>query len=147
MSIQEILDNDLKVAMKEHDTETLSLLRMLKSAIKNAEISNGEKLDEMDVIILLEKQAKQRRDAADQYDRGGRPELASKETAEAASIDKYLPAKLSEDELNSLVDSAIAETGASSMSDMGRVIKVVMSKAAGAADGKTVSDLVRKKLG
>jgi len=146
MTLVSRIDDDMKTAMKAQDAEVLATVRMLKSALKNSEISLGHELSDAEATSVLEKQAKQRRDSIDQYKAGNREDLAIKEAAELAIIEKYLPEKLEATALDGLVDQAIAETGATEMSDMGKVMKLVMDKAAGAADGKSVSEAVRKRL-
>lgn len=147
MNLEEKIDNDIKSNLKEGKSEELSVLRLLKSAIKNAAISKNDVLTEQETVSVLEKQAKQRRDSIDQYVKGGRPELADKERFELELIETYLPQKMDEESLAKLVESSISELGATSMVDMGRVIKDVMTKAAGSADGGTVSKIVKEKLG
>ena len=146
MSLVSQIDNDLKEAMKAKDTSKLSTVRMLKSALKNTEISLGHELSDNEALSVLEKQAKQRRDSIDQYKVGGRADLAQTEADELTIIETYLPAKLDEKALVELVSGAITEANATSVSDMGKVIKIVMERAAGAADGKQVSEEVRKRL-
>jgi uncharacterized protein YqeY len=147
MELLERLNTDLKKAMFAHNDEQTALIRMLKSAIKNAEIALGSELDERALLGVLEKQAKQRRDSIEQYRAGGREDLADKEARELELIDAYLPAKMPQDELEKLVDDTIIELAASSMADMGKVIQAVMGKVSGTADGKTVSNIVKVKLG
>ncbi len=146
MDLVNKLNTDLKDAMKSQNTELTAIIRLLKSAIKNSEIALGHELNEAEAIAVLEKQAKQRRDSIEQYNAGNRPELAAKEAAELALIELYLPAKMSLAELEAIVSDAISELAATSAADMGKVIQAVMGKAAGAADGKTVSTIVREKL-
>jgi uncharacterized protein YqeY len=146
MTLKEQIDDDMKTAMKAQDTGRLSTVRMLKSALKNAEISFGHELSDAEALSVLGKQAKQRRDSIDQYKAGGRTDLADTEASELIIIETYLPAKLDEKALQELVGEAISEAGATSVSDMGKVIKIVMERAAGAADGKQVSEEVRKRL-
>ncbi len=146
MTLIERLDADLKMAMVAHASEKLQLIRMLKSALKNAEIALGHELSEPETLAVLEKQAKQRRDSIEQYEKGGRTDLAKKEAAELGLIEAYLPAKMTQEEVEQLVEQAIAELAATSAADMGKVIQAVMGRAAGATDGKTVSSIVREKL-
>jgi uncharacterized protein len=146
MSVVSKIDAELVASMKEHDAYKTSLLRMLKSALKNAEINAGAELTDQEAFVVLEKQAKQRRDAAEQYRLGGRPELAEKELSESDVIVGYLPAKLSEEEITRLVNEKIIELSASSLSDMGKVIGAVVSAADGAADGAMVSRIVKQRL-
>jgi len=146
MTLNEQIAEDMKKAMKAQDVQLLATLRMLRSSIQNQEIALGHELSDVETASTLEKQAKQRRDSIEQYKAGNRQDLADREAAELAVIEAYLPQKLDADSLAHLVEDAIAETGATSISDMGKVIKSVMEKAAGTADGKQVSDIVKEKL-
>ncbi|MDT8443842.1 MAG: GatB/YqeY domain-containing protein [Desulfuromonadales bacterium] len=145
MNIQERLLEAMKVAMKAKDSLRLSTIRMARTALKNAEIEARHELDEAAAIKILSTLVKQRREAADAY-RQTRPELAEKEELELAVLQEFLPAQLSEAELETLVTKAIAESGAGSMKDMGAVMKLVTPQTTGRADGKLVSELVRKQL-
>lgn len=139
--------NDMTAAMKAQDAARTSTLRMVKAAIMNREKDGGGAITDEDVLKLLRSQVKQRRDSVEQYQKAGRAELADKEIAEIAVIETYLPQAASEAEIEQAVSEAIAETGASSMKDMGAVMKAVMPKLTGKnADGRTVSDTVKKKL-
>lgn len=146
MDLKAKLDRDLMVAMKAKNAKQMAILRMLKSAIKNSEISLGHELTDKEVILVFEKQAKQRRDSIEQFKAGSRSDLAEKEADELILIEKYLPDKMSESDVENLIMEAISDLGATGIADMGKVIKLVMDKASGAADGKTVSMIVRKKL-
>lgn len=149
MTFQEKIDSDLKEAMRAKEAERLSVLRMVKSAIMNAAIEKhgaGGKLADADVIAVLRKQVKQRRDSVAGFEKGGRPELAEKERREIEILSGYLPQPLTAEEVASIVRAAIAETGASSKAQMGQVMKIVNEKAAGRADGKTLSEAVQKAL-
>ncbi|MGK2944134.1 MAG: GatB/YqeY domain-containing protein [Desulfuromonadales bacterium] len=145
MNIQERLLEAMKVAMKAKDSLRLNTIRMARTALKNVEIEVRHELDEAAAIKVLSTLVKQRREAADAY-RETRPELAEKEELELAVLQEFLPAQLSEAELEALVIKAIAESGASSMKDMGAVMKLVTPQTTGRADGKLVSELVRKQL-
>ena len=145
MNIQEQLLEAMKVAMKAKDSLRLNTIRMARTALKNAEIEVRHELDEAAAIKVLSTLVKQRREAAEAY-RETRPELAEKEELELAVLQEFLPAQLSEAELEALVVKAIAESGASSMKDMGAVMKLVTPHTTGRADGKLVSELVRKQL-
>ena len=148
MSLKEKIVADMTAAMKAKDATRTSTLRMVKAAIMNREKDGGGELGDEDVMKLLRSQVKQRRDSVEQYQKGGRPELADKELAEIAVIEEYLPQAASQDEIDAAVAAAITETGASSMKDMGAVMKAVMPKLAGRnADGKAVSEAVKAKLG
>jgi uncharacterized protein YqeY len=147
MSLKDQIISDMTAAMKAQDAARTSTLRMVKAAIMNREKDGGGAITDEDVLKLLRSQVKQRRDSVEQYQKAGRPELADKEIAEIAVIETYLPQAASEAEIEQAVSEAIAETGASSMKDMGAVMKAVMPKLAGKnADGRTVSDTVKKKL-
>jgi len=147
MSLKDQIINDMTAAMKAQDAARTSTLRMVKAAIMNREKDGGGAITDEDVLKLLRSQVKQRRDSVEQYQKAGRPELADKEIAEIAVIETYLPQAASEAEIEQAVSEAISETGASSMKDMGAVMKAVMPKLAGKnADGRTVSDTVKKKL-
>ena len=128
MSLKEKIVADMTAAMKAKDAARTSTLRMVKAAITNREKDGGGELADEDVMKLLRTQVKQRRDSVEQYQKGGRPELADKELSEIAVIEEYLPQAASQDEIDAAVAAAIAETGASSMKDMGAVMKVVMPK-------------------
>jgi len=147
MSLKDQIISDMTAAMKAQDAARTSTLRMVKAAIMNREKDGGGAITDEDVLKLLRSQVKQRRDSVEQYQKAGRPELADKEIAEIAVIETYLPQAASEAEIEQAVSEAISETGASSMKDMGAVMKAVMPKLAGKnADGRTVSDTVKKKL-
>jgi uncharacterized protein len=149
MTLQEKIDSDLKEAMKAKEAERLSVLRMVKSAIMNAAIEKhgaGSKLADADAIAVIRKQVKQRRDSIEGFEKGGRPELAEKERKEIEILSSYLPQPLTAEEVASIVRAAIAETGASSKAQMGQVMKIVNEKAAGRADGRTLSEAVQKAL-
>jgi uncharacterized protein YqeY len=147
MSLRDQIIKDMTAAMKAQDAARTSTLRMVKAAIMNREKDGGGAITDEDILKLLRSQVKQRRDSVEQYQKAGRPELADKEIAEIAVIETYLPQAASEAEIEQAVSEAIAETGASSMKDMGAVMKAVMPKLAGKnADGRTVSDTVKKKL-
>ena len=147
MSLQERLSQEIKSAMLAKDAERLGALRMLKSAIGYVLIEKKtETLADADFVSLVQKEVKKRRDSIEQFEKGGRPELAAKEKQEITVLEAFLPQALSPEELEKLVRDAIAETGATSKKDMGPVIKAVQAKAAGRADGKTISQLVGKLL-
>lgn len=150
MSIAEQIDHDIKDSMKAKQADKLSVLRMLKAAVKNAAIEKGgvsAVLDDTEATAIVRKQVKQRQDAVESFTRGDRPELADKERAEIEMLNAYLPKALSTDELNALIDEAIGETGATGKAQMGAVMKAVQPKVAGRADGKTLSQLVQQRLG
>lgn len=134
-------------AMRAKDTLRLSVLRMMKSAVKNKEIEKMKPLDESEVLSVLSTLVKQRKDSVDQFRRGGREELAQKEEAEIKIIEEYLPAAASEDDIRKAIEEAVQETGASSIKDMGKVMKAALARLAGkSADGARVSQMVKEKL-
>jgi len=145
MSIQDQLFEAMKVAMKAKDSLRLTTIRMARTALKNVEIDTRQELDEAAAIKILSTLVKQRREAAEAY-RETRPELAEKEELEVVVLQEFLPAQLSETEIEALVTKAIAESGADSMKAMGEVMKLVTPQTTGRADGKLVSNLVRKLL-
>ena len=147
MALKDQIIADMTAAMKAKDAARTSTLRMLKAAITNREKEGGDALTDEDVMKLLRSQMKQRRDSVEQYQKAGRQDLVDKERAELAIIETYLPQAASQEEVDQAVANAIAETGASSMKDMGAVMKAAMAKLADKnADGKTVSDTVKAKL-
>ena len=147
MTLSEQIIADLTAAMKAKDAARTSTLRMLKAAIVNRQIEKGGELDEEELMKLLRSQAKQRRDSVEQFEKGGRQDLADKELAEIAVIEAYLPQAASQEQIDKAVAAAIAETGATSMKEMGAVMKAVMPRLAGKnADGRAVSQTVKKKL-
>lgn len=147
MSLKDQLTADMKEAMKAKQPERLGTIRQLRSAIKNKEIDLGKELDDDAVIGVIGTQVKQRREAAQMYRDNQRPELADKEEAELAVLQGYLPAQLSEKEIRQIVCEVIAEVGATSLKDLGKVMPQVMARTKGAAEGKLVNQLVREQLG
>ena len=147
MSLQEQISLDLNEAMKARDTIRTGTLRMVKAALLNRKIDVGHELSDDEVKSVLAALIKQRKDSVEQYTQGGRMELASKEEAEIKIIETYLPPALSEAELDRIVTESIADSGATSIKDLGKVMKSVMVKMSGqTVDGKIVSELVRSKL-
>jgi uncharacterized protein len=149
MTLQERLDSDLKDAMRAKDAHKLGVLRMLKSALKNAAIEKGgaaATLEDAETTQVVRKQVKQRQDSIESFEKGGRPELAEKERAEITILQQYLPAAMSSEELSRLVRETIAELGATSKAQMGAVMKALGPKVAGRADGRTVSQEVQRQL-
>ena len=147
MSLKEQIVSDMTAAMKAKDAARTSTLRMLKAAIDYREIEKGSALDEEELSKLLRSQVKQRRDSVEQYQKGGRQDLADKESTEIAVIESYLPQAASVDEIEQAVAAAMAETSATSMKEMGAVMKATMVLLAGKnPDGRTVSETVKKKL-
>ena len=147
MSLSDRLSQEIKSAMLARDADRLTPLRLLKSAIGYAQIERKtENVSDADVIAIVQKEIKKRRDSIDQFEKGGRPELAAKEKAELAVLETFLPQPFSNEELEQLVRATIQEIGATTKKEMGAVIKAVQAKAAGRADGKTISALVGKLL-
>lgn len=147
MTLQERLGQEIKSAMLAKDSERLSALRMLKSTIGYILIEKKtESLSDADFVSVVQKEVKKRRDSIEQFEKGGRPELAAKEKQEIAVLESFLPQQLSADELEKIVRDAITEAGATSKKEMGPVIKAVQAKTAGRADGKTISQLVSRLL-
>jgi uncharacterized protein YqeY len=149
MTVQERIDSDLKDAMRAKDAARLGVLRMLKSALKYSAIDKAGaegQLDDAEASQVIRKQVKQRQDSIEQFEKGGRPELAAKEKEELALLNTYLPQGLSADELAKIVRETIAEVGATSKAQMGAVMKAVQGKIAGRADGKTLSQEVQRQL-
>ena len=149
MTLQERIDSDLKDAMRAKDATRLGVLRMLKSALSYAAIEKSGadgKLDDAEFIQVVRKQAKQRQDSIESFEKGGRAELAAKEKEELSVLNGYLPQPLSSDELSQIVRETISETGATSKAQMGAVMKALQSKVAGRADGKTLSQEVQRQL-
>ena len=147
MSLSKQIVTDLTTAMKAQDAARTSTLRMVKAAMMNRQIEKGAELDDEDMQKLLRSLVKQRRDSIEQYEKAGRQELVDKETAEIAVIETYLPTAASREEIEQAVVAAIAETGASSMKDMGKVMKAVQPALAGKnADGRLVSEVVKSRL-
>lgn len=143
------ITEDMKSAMKAADKPRLNVLRNLRAAIKNAAIEKGGAdavLDDTEVLAVIRKQIKQRQDSATSYRDGGREDLAATETAEAEVLSDYLPAALSEAEIAGLIDQAIADSGAASMKDMGKVMALLQQRCQGRADNKTLSNAVRARL-
>src|SRR5216110_3396119 len=147
MKLKDQILADVTVAMKAKDAARTSTLRMLKAAIVNRQIEKGGELDDEELMKLLRSQVKQRRDSVEQYEKGGRQDLVDKERAEIAVIESYLPQGASQAEIAQAVSEAIGETGATSMKDMGAVMKATMTRLAGkSADGRMVSESVKSKL-
>jgi uncharacterized protein YqeY len=147
MSLKERIVKDMTAAMKAKEAARLSTLRMVKAALQNREIEKGEPLNDDETAKLLQSLVKQRRDSVEQYERAGRAELADKERAEIAVIEEYLPQAASREEIEQAVSAAVAETGASSLKEMGAVMKAAMARLAGRnADGRTVNEIVKQRL-
>jgi uncharacterized protein len=149
MTLQERVDSDLKEAMRAKDATKLGVLRMLKSALKYAAIAKSDaeaELSDAEAVQVIRKQAKQRQDSIESFEKGGRAELADKEKEELAILNTYLPQGMSPDELAKVVRETLAELGATSKAQMGAVMKALQAKVGGRADGKTLSSEVQKQL-
>jgi uncharacterized protein YqeY len=149
MTVQERIDSDLKDAMRAKDAARLGVLRMLKSALRYSAIEKAgtkTQLDDAEAAQVIRKQVKQRQDSIEQFEKGGRPELAAKEKEELEMLNAYLPQGLDADELVKIVRETISEVGATSKAQMGAVMKAVQGKIAGRADGKTLSQEVQRQL-
>lgn len=147
MSLKEQLNQDMKAAMKGKQTDRLSTIRQLRSAIKNKEIELRQEINDEAILAVIGTLVKQRRESAELYRTNDRPELADKEEAELAVLQQYLPAQLGEDELRSLVVQVIAEVKAASLKDIGKVMPVVMAQTKGSAEGRLVNQIVKELLG
>ena len=148
MTLTEKVNADIAAAMKAKNAARLSALRMMKAAIMNKEVEKGRSLDDGEVAQVVTSLVKQRRDSIEQFSKAGRTDLVDKESAEIGVLEAYLPPAATADEIDAAIAAAIAETGAASAKDMGKVMKAVMPKLAGKnADGRTVNDAVRRKLG
>jgi uncharacterized protein YqeY len=148
MSLKQKIVSDLTAAMKAKDAARLSTLRMVKAGMMNREIEKGGELDDEEMAKLLRSMVKQRRDSVEQYEKGARQDLAEKEKSEISVIEAYLPQAASQEEIEQAVVAAISETGAVTMKDMGKVMKAAQTALAGKnADGRSVSEMVKTKLG
>jgi uncharacterized protein YqeY len=146
MSLKTQLTDDMKTAMKAGDKERLGVIRLVNAAIKQKEVDERIELDDAQVLAVLDKMVKQRRDSVSQYDAAGREDLAGIERAEIAVIEHYLPAKLSEAEIVDIVDGAIRDSGATGPADMGKLMGVLKPRLAGKADMGDVSAIVKRRL-
>ena len=147
MTLQEKIQSHMADAMRSKDTLRLSVLRMMKTAVKNKEIEKMKALEEPEVLSVLNSLVKQRRDSVEQFRSGGREELAQKEESEIRILEEYLPAAASDDDIRKAIEAAIHETGAASIKDMGKVMKATLALLAGkTANGSRVSELVKEKL-
>ncbi len=146
MSLKAQINDDVKQAMRSGEKERLKTLRMITAAIKQREVDGRTELDDAQVLAVVEKMIKQRRESAEQYREGNRPELAEVEEAEIALLEPYLPEQLSDEELEAAIEEAISETGASDMSGMGQVMGLLKPRLQGRADMAKVSTLVRSRL-
>jgi uncharacterized protein YqeY len=141
------ISDDLKVAMKAGEKQRVATLRLINAAIQSAEIEAKKTIDDAGILAVMTKMVKQRRDSIEQYTNGGRPDLAETEQAEISIIEAYLPKQMDEDDVKSAVQSAIAETGAASAKDMGKVMGVLKAKYAGKMDFQKASAAVKAALG
>lgn len=152
MSLKQRIEDDLKTALKKGDKERLGCLRMVKAKVQEKQVELRGKegkdatLTDEQVVQVVSAYAKQRRDSIDSYEKGGRDDLAAKERSELALLTDYLPQQMSEEEVAKIVDEAVAESGATQPKDMGAVMKLVMPKVKGRADGKLVNELVKSRL-
>ena len=148
MSLMQKISEDMTAAMRNRDQARLAPLRMAKAALMNREVEKGRELDETEAQQVIASLIKQRRDSAEQFTKGGRPELAARETAEIATLETYLPPPIDPAEIEKAVDEAVKETGATSAKDLGKVMKAVMNRLSGrGADGRVINEAVRRKLG
>jgi len=146
MNIRQQVSDAMTTAAKAKDKETLSALRMIKSALHNKEIDLKDKFGEQEMLQVLSSMIKQRKDSVEQFKQGGRLELAAKETKEIEVIQAFMPEQLSEEEIHAQIEEAIEEAGATSIRDMGKVMKLLMPRMTGKADGKAVGEAVKRRL-
>lgn len=148
MVLLDQVNTDIANAMRAKETVRLSALRMLKTALTNKSVEKGRDLEDNEGLQVIGTLIKQRRDSIEQFQKGGRQDLVDREAAEITVLESYLPPAVSEAELSQIIEQAVTESGASSAKDMGKVMKVVMGRLAGrTADGRVVSELVKKRLG
>ena len=147
MTLKERITEDMKTAMRSAEKDRLAVIRLLQAAIKQREVDERITLDDAQITAVLEKMIKQRKESIVAFEKGGRADLVAKENAEIAVLQPYLPAQLSDAELDALIAEAIASTGAASIKDMGKVMGVVKAKAAGKADMGAVGARIKSKLG
>jgi len=147
MNIKEKIKGDFIEAFKAKEEAKSLVLKMVQSEIRNAEIAKREELDDSEIIQVVTKEAKKRKDAIESYEKGGRPELVESEKAELAILDTYLPEQMPEEEIRELVEDAVKESGASDIKEIGKVMAILMPKVKGKADGALVGKIVRESLG
>ncbi len=147
MNLEDRLKEDLKDAMKRRDDVRVRTIRMILATVKNLEVEKGGKLSEDEMLEALNKEAKKRREAIEQYRKGGREDLAEMEEKELEVITSYLPAQMSDEEIERLAQETIEKLEAKSLKDLGKVMKEIMPKVKGRADGRKVNEIVRKLLG
>src|ERR1700743_2813133 len=146
MALKEKITEDMKTAMRAGEKDRLATIRLILSAIKQREVDERIALDDTQVLAVVEKMIKQRKESITQFEAGGRPDLVSKEAAELTILQAYLPAQMSDAEIDALIAEAIASTGAASITDMGQVMNAVKAKAQGRADMGAVSGRIKQKL-
>ena len=146
MALKDQLMEDLKDAMKNKDELKKNTVTMIRAAIKQIEVDKRVELEDNDIIDIISKEAKKRKDALAEFEKAGRQDLIDQTNAELALIKAYLPEELSTEELTKIIEDTIAEVGAETMKDMGKVMQAVKSKTAGRADGKTINEIVKAKL-
>jgi len=146
MSLMQMLDEDLKTALKQSDKLKLSVLRMAKAAVKNQQIDKGRELLDEEILAIFSTLAKQRRESIEQFSKGGRDDLVSQESQELLILQSYMPVQLSVEELNAMILQAIKESSAETEGDMGKVMKILAPRIKGVADGKWVNNRVRELL-
>jgi len=146
MSLQQRIDDDLKAAMKSSDSLKTSVLRMVKAAIKNKQVEKRKDLSDEEIISVISTLTKQRRESIDLFSKGGREDLAEKERQELAVLQLYLPGQLSPEDLDRIIMEAINESSAEGVKDIGKVMRLIMPRVQGAADGKVVNQRVRELL-
>ena len=147
MSLKDRLSDETKDALRAGDKVRLATLRLLSAAVKNKEVEVGHELDDDEVVQVAQKEAKQRRESIEAFDKGGRQDLVAREREELQVLSTYVPAGLSADEIDAIVEETVAEVGASGPGDMGKVMSAVMGKVRGRADGREVQAKVRARLG
>jgi hypothetical protein len=147
VSLKEHITEDMKAAMRAQDKARLAAVRLLQAAIKQREVDERIVLDDAQVLAVIEKMLKQRRDSIEQYEKAGRQDLADAEKFEVSILQAYMPQPLSDREITALIDQAVAASGAAGMKDMGKVMALLKPQIAGRADGAKVSALVKTKLG
>ena len=146
MSLKDKLMEDLKDAMKNHDEVKKNTVTMIRAAIKQIEVDKKVVLEDNDIIDIISKEAKKRKDALAEFEKAGREDLIAQTNEELAIIKNYLPEELSEEELTSIIEETIKEVGAETMKDMGKVMQAVKAKTAGRADGRVINEIVKQKL-
>jgi hypothetical protein len=146
MPLKTQLSDDMKAAMKSGDKDRLGVIRLINAAIKQKEVDERIELDDTQVVAILDKMVKQRRDSVSQYDAAGRDDLADMERREIAVIEHYLPARLSEAEIEDVIDAAMRDTGATGPGDMGKLMGVLKPRLAGKADMSEVSAILKRRL-